>query len=94
MLPHGTATAAQSLRNAHHRAALDTNLREPPFRALRAAQQQSTKSSGWRSQPSLWMGLYSSVEVHVAAGADLGPSREYNIDLAPRVRLWWSQWHL
>jgi RAB protein geranylgeranyltransferase component A len=32
-------------------------------------------------------GLYSNVEVHTAAEANLGPSREYNIDLAPRVRV-------
>ena len=63
---------------------------------------QGTQSSTAAEHQEQWLevpaepldGLYSSVEVHVAAGADLGPSREYNIDLAPRVRLWWSQWHL
>lgn len=29
--------------------------------------------------------LYTNVEVETAAGASLGPSREYNIDLAPKV---------
>ena len=30
-------------------------------------------------------GIYTHAEVHRANGAELGPSREYNIDLAPRV---------
>ena len=47
-------------------------------------------------QPEQWQdvpvepldGLYSNVEVHSAAeAADLGSTREYNIDLAPRVRV-------
>lgn len=31
-------------------------------------------------------GTYTNVEVQRAEGAELGPSREYNIDVAPRVR--------
>ena len=31
-------------------------------------------------------GRYTNVEVQRAEGAELGPTREYNIDLAPRVR--------
>lgn len=32
-------------------------------------------------------GSYTNLEIDRAEGAELGPSREYNIDLAPRVRL-------
>jgi RAB protein geranylgeranyltransferase component A len=35
--------------------------------------------------------IYMHAEVHRAEGADLGPSREYNIDLAPRVRLFFPK---
>ena len=46
------------------------------------AEEQSFLEVSISSDP----GRYTNVEVQTAQGAELGPAREYNIDLAPRVR--------
>ena len=50
-------------------------------------------SRGWDEVPVNWhgaaagsSGIYSDVHLWTNSTADLGPSREYNIDLAPKVQ--------
>ena len=86
---------ARSQQGAHDAAPMSNGIAgsEGPMHSSQHSSSSGQHVKSNASAPSQWLevpieggpALYANVEVEIAAGASLGPSREYNIDLAPKV---------